>query len=90
MFNFNSDLGSRAKITSHLDTDKVNISDWYFCMTNTIFIASTFSAKQLAEFLKPLDIKNKARFVITELNRNVQYWGWLPDNAWNFINKYYI
>jgi len=88
ILSFNSDLGVRDKITSHLDTDRVNIRDWYYCLTNTIFIASIYSAKELTEFLKPLNIKNKARFVITELNRNIQYWGWLPNNAWKFINKY--
>lgn len=85
---FNDSLGTREQITAHLDTNTREIIDWYYCMTNTIFIVSNYTAKQLAEFLKPLDKKNVGRFVVIELNRDSEYWGWLPDDAWEFIKKY--
>lgn len=86
--NFNDNLGTRDQITSLLDSNRDKIPNWYYCMTNTIFIVSFYTAKELAEFIKKLDKDNVARFFVQEIIPNSNSWGFLPQDAHSFINKY--
>ncbi len=88
MLQFNDNLGTREQITAHLDAHSNQPIDWYYCMTNTIFIATSLPAIQLLDYIRQKAQSPEARIFITELNRGCEYWGWLPKNAWNFIDKY--
>ena len=88
ILNFNDNLGTREQIANHLDTNKTNIQNWFYCMTNTIFIASTYSAHDLADFIKKLDKSKSSRFFVIKIVTGTDSWGWLPQEAHNFINQY--
>ena len=83
---FNDSFATREKITAYLDNRKDIVSDWYYCLTNAIFIASSASAKQLTEVL--LGLSKTGRFLVSEIKSIPCNDGWLPQNAWDFINKY--
>lgn len=85
---FNDDFATRDQITAHLDKDRTHIQDWYYCMSNTIFIASTYSSEALRKYIEKLNTEQKRRFFISGIYRLPNYDGWLPKSAWEFINKY--
>ncbi len=87
LFNFNDSLGTREKITAHLDTNPKYIHNWYYCMTNTIFIISSYTAQQLFDFIQKIDNQKTSRFIVSEMDSSYDYQGWLPKDAWDFINK---
>jgi hypothetical protein len=45
------------------------------------------SNEQLAQYLKSLDHSESARFMVTEIKKG-HYFGWLPEEAWKYIDKY--
>ena len=88
VLNFNDSLGTREQITTHLDKNRTHVQDWYYCMPNTMFIASTLTAQKLIEYLQELDTSAAARYFVQELNTSTTYYGWLPEDAWKFVDKY--
>lgn len=82
---FNDDFASRDRITAHLDTRRDLVGDWYYCLTNTIFIASPVTVHFLNDFL--LSLSRTGRFFLSPVGK-YNHQGWLPKDAWDFINKY--
>lgn len=85
---FNNNFATRDNIVAHLDTRRDVIIDWYYCLTNTIFVVSTLNGSQLRDFLKPIASSAEGRFFISEIKKYPANDGWLPQGAWDFINKY--
>ncbi len=82
---FSGDLGTRDQIKDFLDS-RSEIITWYYCMTNAIFVRSSFTAKTLTVMFREFT-KDKGRFIFLDCatDRN----GWLPADAWKFMrNKY--
>lgn len=79
---------ARVKITAYLDTRKDIVQDWYYCMMSSIFVVSSLPATGLREFLCELPLLKESRFFIAEVKKYPANEGWLPQAAWDFINKY--
>lgn len=85
---FNDNFANRDRIVAHLNTRQDVIINWYYCLTNTIFIVTTLNGVQLRDFLRQIPAPSEGRFFISEIKKYPANDGWLPQAAWDFINKY--
>jgi hypothetical protein len=77
-----NELGSFEEIKRAIDTNP-KIVNWYTCLPNSFFLASSYSASDLAD-----DIRGQLgdkRFII--LDTNADRGGWLPGKAWEFMKN---
>jgi hypothetical protein len=57
-------------------------------MLGTIFVVSSLPATEFRKFLQGLSLLNESRFFVAEIKKYPSHEGWLPQAAWDFINKY--
>ncbi len=89
ILNFNDNFSTRDQITAQLDSRRDLVQDWYYCLTNSIFIESSLSTTQLRDFLLTISKEHpNARIFISTIKKFPLNDGWLPQPAWDFINKY--
>lgn len=82
---FNEKLGARKAVIEFLNT-LPEVTYWYACFPNSIFLTSNVTAGSLAEKIKAeFGTDNQQRFFITEVSPDKQ--GWMPKQAWHLINN---
>lgn len=82
---FNDNYSTRDKITNYFDGERDVVKDWYYCFTNSIFFVSSLPPNELNRFL--LNLSKSGRFFISEIKTGKNN-GWMPQGAWDFVNKY--
>lgn len=80
---YSSKFGNRRDITEWLDS-LPEVTFWYYCLPNCIFLTSTETAVNLAESAYQ-EFGKSALFLITEIHRDRQ--GWLPRQAWHMFRN---
>lgn len=82
---FNDKLGIRSDVTTYLD--KISeISYWYTCMPNAIFLTSTLTAGSISDRIKShFGTDSGQRFFISEVHKDRQ--GWMPKKVWHMLNN---
>ena len=82
LLSFNDSVVSRQVILNFLDTRR-EVLNWYAPLQGGVFIISNANAQTLAALVR--QAFPNLFFVIAELPRGYND-GWLPADAWNFIN----
>jgi hypothetical protein len=83
LISFSSDFASRDKVTEHIDSWP-EVPFWHCSLPNCVFITSELSASAIAAKLeKHFDVTGGKRFLVAELNSNVQ--GRLPKQSWHMM-----
>lgn len=80
---FSDSVGTRDEVKQFVDS-RPEITTWYTCMSNAFFIRSGLTAKQLTDLFSKYT-NEKGRFII--LNCNTDRNGWLPQQAWDFMEN---
>jgi len=80
---FSDDLGTRVEIKEFLEV-MPSVLTWRYDMTNAFYIISEKTAETIASELLER-IKNRGRFIITEVTDNRQ--GWLTKDSW-YLMRY--
>ena len=63
------------------------VSFWYRCFPNAIFVTANLSANDLAGLLRQrFGADRTKRFIVAQL-RPDEVQGWLPSQAWHMINN---
>ena len=82
-----NDAGSpREKLVSHFNLRPDMVIDWYYCITNSIFIASNKTPAEIRDFIRTVTGDN--RIFLSEITSKSRVDGWMPKTAWDFIGKY--
>jgi hypothetical protein len=77
-----------------LDAEKVRelidkqpeITYWYRCLPNSMFLTSSLSASQISNLIKDeFSTRGGQRFFITEVHADRQ--GWLPRAVWHMLKN---
>ena len=80
---FDDDLGSRNDVQKLLDNIP-EVTYWYSCMPNVIFLTSTVNAQTLADKVHERFGRGRGkRFLVTEVHQDRQ--GWLPKKVWHMF-----
>ena len=81
----NYELKNRANDYSSLfNAIKDNSLEWWHFMEHTWIVVTGHSPDQFAKFLYP-HIMNTDHLLVAKLDRDHQ--GWLPEEAWNWLNS---
>lgn len=80
---FSDSVGTIDEVKEFIDS-RDEITSWYYCMTNAIFLRSKKTANQLSDIFREYTEDN-GRFLILdcETDRN----GWLTKKAWKFMKN---
>jgi hypothetical protein len=82
---FSDEVGTREAVKRFLDS-RDEVMTWYYCMSNAIFIPSTYTAKDLQKMFRQFT-NDKGRFMILDCNTDRD--GWLTKDAWKFMRNEY-
>jgi hypothetical protein len=83
LIGFNALLQPVQDLTSFFDT-RAEIVDWYGILPGQLFVISGLDVKTLNLLI--VSRFPKGFFIVTQLDPSVTD-GWLPEEAWNFINR---
>ena len=78
------DLNSPGQDYNNLYGAIKNVGTWWHYLNNIWIINTILTAKQISDRLNPLIDKNDHIFIVSI---NKDYAGWLPRNAWNWLNS---
>lgn len=82
---FNASVGSRKEVQQLLDA-MPEVTYWYGCLPNGIFLTSTLTARQISENLKErCGTSSGQRWFITQVHDDRE--GWLPKEAWHVLKN---
>ena len=82
---FNSAVGTREQVLKFIDTIP-EITYWYACLPNCVFLTSTLSAKGISRRIKDkFGSEGEQQFFVTEVHEDRQ--GWLPKAVWHMFRE---
>lgn len=82
---FNERLGTRKDVQEFLDT-LPEVTYWYSCMPNCVFLTSSLSAGEIADSIRAnFGTEAGQRFLVVEVHDDRQ--GWLPKKAWHIFRN---
>jgi len=82
---FSDSVGTADAVKDFIDS-RAEVTTWYRCMTNAIFIRSELSATQLGVLFRRFS-PEKGRFIVLDCSTDKN--GWLPPEAWKFMKGDY-
>ena len=80
---FSDPVGTKDEVKAFVDSID-EVSNWYLCMSNAIFIRSKYDAASLTAIFREFT-NDKGRFMIIDLDTDRS--GWLPKRAWEFMKE---
>lgn len=85
LITFNGKVGTRSIVQEYLTTIP-EVTYWYGCLPNTIFLTSTLSAGELSDKIKDnFGTGGGQRWFIAEVGSDRQ--GWLPKEVWHMLKN---
>jgi hypothetical protein len=82
----NDNLSSRAALTTFLD-EISEVSYWYACMPNAVFLISSLSASGLSHLIRDkFGTDGLKRHIVTEVSTNRD--GWMPKQVWHMFRNF--
>jgi hypothetical protein len=82
---FNNKIGDRKSFQNFLDTIP-EITYWYGCLPNAVFLTSTLTAGQISDKVRShFGTQDGQRWFVTEVHNDRQ--GWLPKEVWHMLKN---
>ncbi len=79
---FGATLGTRKQVLDFLD-EQDEVTYWYGCLPNCVFLTSTLTASALARRVR--ERFGDHRFLVAEVHEDRN--GWLPKAAWHLFRS---
>jgi hypothetical protein len=83
LFVHTEQYGTREKVKAFIESRPDIIVNWYYCLPNSFFIVSPYTAEQLSNHLHSFSATGWFVVLDTATDRN----GWLPKTAWELMNN---
>ncbi len=84
-FDVDASLNSQLVHTQITSLYPTHISDWWHYMHSSYLVVTNLTATQLYNHISPSMPQHHV--LVMEVNHK-NYWGWLPQDAWNWLKKH--